>query len=217
MQINNSVKVKEGVFDSDFPEINISGWCGRIIEINAPEGLITVKWDSQTLLNMPTEVIMKFWDYEFTIMTLDKADFEPCEARDTLQEAEDAQEYITDWANFLSIFEDTAPIYAEMFADADLNDTMEMCGIWYNKIEEAFEKPVKATLIESGYGNLREGSALTIIGFDDDIDDKYGILAICKTKHGSATIPLCDCEPVAETFNEAETLIYDYGMWFVNK
>ena len=53
--VGDSVVVKPGVIDPDF-ENNIGGWQGRIEEID-DEGWISIRWDSETLKQMPEELI----------------------------------------------------------------------------------------------------------------------------------------------------------------
>ena len=185
--------------------LEIGEWQGRIIAVNTKE------WDSQTLASFSVERLMLVWNYEFTLMTLPEDNLEICEPQDSLEETAFMQEKVTDWANFLSLFEEGAPDYAELFADVHVSDDEEMYEAWYDAIEEVFSKPIKANLIEGDYGF----STLTILSLEEEIGD-YGILAICKTPKGSAVFPLCDCEPLSlET--EAENLITSYVIWYANK
>ena len=55
-KIGNSVKVKSNVKDTDF-NISIEDWQGRISEIIASDNVVSIKWDSITLQNMPSSII----------------------------------------------------------------------------------------------------------------------------------------------------------------
>lgn len=54
---NDTVKVKMGMNDPDYG-YPIEGWQGRIVEIDKDK-FITIKWDSESIKNMPLESIKK--------------------------------------------------------------------------------------------------------------------------------------------------------------
>jgi len=218
MKINDSVKVKVGIKDPDIEGNDLSGWQGRIVEINTKENLMTIAWDSITLKNYSLELLMQTWDEDFTLMVLESDELELCEPRDTAAEAAKMQEKMLNWADFLSLFDTNATIYAEIFANVNLTDEMEVFTIWHKHIEEALNAPIEAELIDESFGDIREGTKLTIKKLDDFIDDKYGILAKCQTPKKKALLPLCCCEPLEKDEDtEAEMLIRDYIVWFANK
>ena len=60
LKINDSVKVKPGIKDPDNEMFDIGGWQGRITEIESSKGedaIVTIAWDSITLLAMTREFI----------------------------------------------------------------------------------------------------------------------------------------------------------------
>ena len=89
---------------------SIAGWQGRIVEIDKGK-CITIKWDSESIRNMPIESIKKseIGGYDWREMVLFKTDVESCEARDN---PEDADEEISkiEWEHFR---EDYFPEYSE--------------------------------------------------------------------------------------------------------
>jgi preprotein translocase subunit YajC len=56
MEIGNSVRVKQGIMSPDMEDLSISGWEGRVFEIE--DDLITIELDSLTLSKMPEEYII---------------------------------------------------------------------------------------------------------------------------------------------------------------
>ena len=53
-KIGQTVKVKKGVLCPDDSEFNLSGWTGRIIELDEDEEpTVCIDFDSITLENMP--------------------------------------------------------------------------------------------------------------------------------------------------------------------
>lgn len=216
MKINDAVKVKAGVSDPDIPTNDLSGWQGRIVEIDAKDNLITVAWDSLTLQNYSLDLLMQTWEEEFTLMVLEADELELCAPRDTEKEAEKAQERILKWADFLSLYDTKATIYAEMFAEIDMLNETEIFEHWHKHIKEALEESVDAELIDEQFEEIKIGTKLVIKNLDEYIDEKYGILANCKTPKRKALLPLCCCEP-ADLDTEAEMLIQDYIIWFANR
>ena len=58
IDIGDSVIVKKGILEPDYNEIKIEGWQGRVKHIN-PElykgnTLVTIEWDSETLMKIPS-------------------------------------------------------------------------------------------------------------------------------------------------------------------
>ena len=56
-----SIRVKQGISDPDYPSIDINGWQGRIVEFDGEDEdgeLYIIAWDSISLRNMDSEVIL---------------------------------------------------------------------------------------------------------------------------------------------------------------
>ena len=59
-KIGQTVKVKNGVLCPDDSEFNLSGWMGRIIELDEnDEPTVGIEFDSITLKNMPEKYVKK--------------------------------------------------------------------------------------------------------------------------------------------------------------
>ena len=59
-KIGQTVKVKNGVLCPDDSEFNLSGWIGRIIELDEnDEPTVGIEFDSITLKNMPEKYVKK--------------------------------------------------------------------------------------------------------------------------------------------------------------
>lgn len=92
------VMVKRGTIAKDFG-IDFSGWHGRTSEtvvIEEGEARIRVKWDSLTLKNIPPSVIEKCEkeEVDWTSVLLRFQELEHSEARDTLEDVDDAIDII---------------------------------------------------------------------------------------------------------------------------
>ena len=83
LPVGDSVVVKSGVFDPDF-EIDISGWQGRIEEVDDGE-TVFIRWDSITLREMRLDTIIRCENenLDWEVMTLDVDEIEVTTARDT--------------------------------------------------------------------------------------------------------------------------------------
>ena len=84
----NSITEIQGVKEPDFVKFEISGWQGRVTEIdsatNPEHTLVTVEWDSLTLKQIPSWYIEKSETegYDWKTMVLFDSDLEKTKARD---------------------------------------------------------------------------------------------------------------------------------------
>lgn len=83
-KVGDSVRIKSGIKDPDF-NTEIGGWQGRIIDIvPEPESFADIAWDSQTLQQMPTELLDFCFREGYSIegITLTLNELEPAKVRD---------------------------------------------------------------------------------------------------------------------------------------
>ena len=80
--VGDSVVVKSDILDPDF-EVGISGWQGRIEEVD--DGTVFIRWDSITLRGMQLDMIIQCENenLDWEVMTLDKGDVEVSTTRDS--------------------------------------------------------------------------------------------------------------------------------------
>jgi len=83
LYIGDSVVVKSGVLDPDF-KIDISGWQGRIEEIDDDE-TVFIRWDSITLQEMHLDLIIRCENenLDWEVMTLNIDEIEIAMDRDS--------------------------------------------------------------------------------------------------------------------------------------
>ncbi len=93
-----SVKVKPNTLDYESERYDISGWQGRVMDIDKNEDgtFIEVQWDSITLLAIPFEYIEESVeeDLEYENYILGEEDLIVCEPRDTEADVHRAQAQI---------------------------------------------------------------------------------------------------------------------------
>ena len=88
-KIGQTVKVNSGVLCPDDSEFNLSGWTGRIIEVDEDEELtVCIEFDSITLKNMPEKYVKKSEQegLDWSNIYLDISEVEPTKSRDTEQD-----------------------------------------------------------------------------------------------------------------------------------
>lgn len=85
LKIGDVVKVRQGTTDPDFEEIDISGWQGKITEVeDTSEGRqFLIVWDNTTLNEMSDEALeqSELEGLDYKKMYLFESDVEPAEAR----------------------------------------------------------------------------------------------------------------------------------------
>lgn len=86
MKIGDSVKVKKGIKSPDFKDLSISGWVGRIHEIDGT--IVTLELDSITLSDLSKDYIIDslLEDVEYTLLNLKMDEVEPTEPRDSVKD-----------------------------------------------------------------------------------------------------------------------------------
>ena len=208
--IGDSVKVKEGISCPDHDSIAISGWQGRIFEIE--DDMIGIRWDSITLKQMPLEYI-KECEKEglcWTEMYLGIGEIEPASPRDTESEAEQMADTLE--SKFQWIGGDTGDqrIY-KVIADADDPDEA-----WHDYLNKMLVFPFEATVSEpQDRGPLRSDDTVQVLGIDD-VNDLYGILVKVSRGRRRFIFPLCDL--AATDKKSANYLpVTDYSVWFANR
>ena len=92
MKTGDSVKVKQGIFDPDLNQFDMSGWQGRIIDTDSNDKADTIEiaWDSITLKQLPDEFIKNSLEegYDYSSMFLGEKDIELTTPRDTKSDVE---------------------------------------------------------------------------------------------------------------------------------
>ena len=84
MKIGDCIKVKQGVFSPDYDDLNISGWQGRIIEID--NNIVTFELDSITLSQLSENYIIDsiIEEVEWTLLSLEDSEVEVTKPQDSI-------------------------------------------------------------------------------------------------------------------------------------
>jgi hypothetical protein len=221
MKIGDSVKVKTGVLEPDTELFEISGWQGRIIELDTlstdEDTLVSIEWDSATLQLIPGDYIMQSeveglgWE----MMVLFESNIELTDSRDNVSEVKKMQEELSEKYYWCSLGEDGLRI-AAVLDGTNREDEMKCFTIWNKHLNSSLSFPIKAVVSESEENDkIKEGTDVEI-SLLSKVDECYGILASITTNGIKFEFPLCDLE-VTEKKSANYQFINDYTVWFANR
>lgn len=218
--IGQTVRVKEGVMAPDDPELNLSGWQGRIIGTSEDENgdpLVLIEWDSVTLASMPKAYLeqsaregLSWSEYYLGI-----EEVEPAQPRDSKSEAEQMIAKIDSQISWLSMGEEGKRIQA-VLNTATARDEWSYLIAWSKHLREVLEFPFEAVVYEyQERGPLKTGDKLKVLGVEIE-DDLYGVIVQCRQGKRRYDFPLCDLAVVNKHSPNAHQ-IDDYRVWFANR
>ncbi len=239
MKTGDSVKVKQGIFDPDLNQFDMSGWQGRVTDIapNNETNLIEIAWDSITLKQLPKEFIANSIEdgYAYSSMILGKEDVElakPNKESDAEKQLERLEEHYGH-----RTFDEQERRITKILSDDDLSVTEENQNTYFNYLQKNLQKPILLTGAEDfpweekyilGGWSKKEYEKLKktqpsytdkfeFIELSEDLDEKYGIIAKVKrtTDKKLFMLPLWDLKCVDRSSKNYE-LISDYAFWMTN-
>jgi hypothetical protein len=214
LKVGNSIIVKSGIKDPDL-DTDISGWQGRIAEIN--DDTICINWDSLTLKAMPASLIKKCEEngWEWGQMYLLESDIALAQPRDTVKDVERAVDEIGDTSAWFGLGEEGERIQ-KVLSGISLDDTESALEAWKRYLDSKLKFPIKATVVELlERGPLEIGDKLIIHGLHEFIDERAGILATVVYNKTDYDFPLADLE-ASDKRSENYQPIKDYVIWYAN-
>ena len=215
-KVGDSVTVRPNVKDPDLG-IDISGWQGRISEINQETDVITVDWDSVTLKNTPGSVIDKCEEegWGWNQMYLERTDVELSSPRDRTEDVARMVDEIQAKHAWSFLGEEGKGIQA-VLADVDADDEWRAFEAWEAHLREVLSFPFEAEVVEfQERGRLQTGDDVTVQELTD-IDDPYGLLVQIKHKRRTYIFPLCDLEATDQK-SPTYVSVREYVVWFANR
>lgn len=231
-KVGDIVKVKEGVIDPDFEDLDISNWQGKIIEIEDDyegEKHFSVEWDNITLNQMPEEALRLAWveGLKATEMVLPESDIEFAEERP--QEAKIERDF--------DKTSDEERRVMKIIGDENLDITLDKLEKYRDYLIENLDFSTVITGTEDfpweekyvfGYGSKEEYKRLKktrpsyrdlykIFQIEEEIDEHVGLIVKVKrlSDRKFFQLPLADLEANDEK-SAAYQLLDDYSFWFVN-
>ena len=219
-KIDESVIVKDGTMAPDNPELNLSGWQGRIIEINQDDNgdtIVGIAWDSITLRSIPDDYLEECEreGFGWSEYYLGIDDVIPAQPRDSEAEVEDVIEEIEGRIGWLHLGDEGKRIQA-VINSVKSEDEWEHIKAWSNHLQQKLEFPFEAIVDEfQERGVLQTGDKLKVTGIEME-DDHYGIIVQCRKGRKRYDFPLCDLAAVNEHSSNSQ-IIQDYRAWFANR
>lgn len=213
---SDPVIVKPKTTDPDFGT-DISGWQGRISEIDEENHLICIDWDSITLKNMPGAIIEQSEEQglSWTQMFLEPEEVEFIDPRDTEEDVEDAIDDLESKYAWSYLGEEGKRIQA-VLADVDPYDEWEAFEAWEEHLRDVLTFPFEAEVVEfQERGRLRQMDRVRVLGITE-IFDLYGVIVKTTHKQRGLEFPLCDLEAIDKT-SENYRHVKDYAVWFANR
>ena len=217
----NSVIVNQRVKEPDWEKFELSGWQGRVTEIdnttNPDHTLVTIEWDSKTLKQIPSWFVEQSETdgYDWTIMVLYETDVEKTKARDKKSDVKKVREKLVNEFYWLHLGEEGKRI-GKILRGTDPGDIMECLFRWAEHLDETLNFPIAAIVDETDdYGPVKEGAKVSIKSLPH-LEDLRGIIAEIRLGRSKYAFPLCDLE-VIEKKSPDYKLIDDYRVWFANR
>ncbi len=221
LQLGDSVIVKQGVKEPDLQEFEIGGWQGRVIRINSKSDkdniLITIEWDSQTLLQIPSNYIEQSErdGLEWKCMVLFESELEKAIPRDDITNVRQTQEKLSDIHYWDSLGDEGIRISKVLNNVNPLNE-MECFQKWMGYLNNALSFPISAIVTDDAdNGSIESGEMITINSLSR-INDIYGIIASISHHGKKYEFPLCDLKATDKAKAEFQ-MIDDYRIWFANR
>lgn len=238
MEIGNSVKVKIGVKDPDYDKYVMSGWQGRIIDIDEENDLVEIEWDSITLKIIPGEYINSIIDEDcqYDKMYLNTSEIELTQPRDTESDVDKIVKELNKEYGYVTFDEQEENIKNILEAD-DISVSMLNLNKYYKFLLKNIELPYILTGMEDfpweepyvfggwskkEYEKLKKDNAsytdkFDLIEFDNDIEDGSGIFVKVKriSDNKIFTLPLWDLKGIDKKSKNYQ-IISDYSSWMTN-
>lgn len=217
LKIGDYIKVKNNIMDPDTGKYDLSGWQGRVTEIDdeedGEEKIITIQWDAQTLKSMPPKFIQESMEdgYEYAEMSLWESELELTEPPDTEQDRNEIIQTLNDENSWLDLGEQGQRI--KEVEDA-CEDDFALMDHWFEHLENNIKLPIKVKYVGDSKNSLQYGADLLLIGFED-ADDFYGVIGGAQYNRRRIQVLLCDVQ-VLEVDKNSEALD-DYVVWFANR
>lgn len=216
-QVGQSVIVKDGTMAPDDPQLNLSGWQGRIIEITEEENgdvIVGIEWDSITLRGIPNYYLEQCEreGFGWSEYYLGVNDVKPAKSRDSTSEVEEVVDEIESRIGWLYLGDEDKRIQAVLNSATSTDEW----DAWSSHLRQELEFPFEAVVNEcQDRGPLQTGDRLTVLGIEME-DDLYGIIVQCRQGRKRYDFPLCDLATVNEHSLNAQP-IQDYRVWFANR
>lgn len=213
-KVGDSVRFKDGEIDEG-SGVDMSGWQGRITEVDAEERLLLVAFDSITLRSLPREYLEECEEegLSWSAYYIRFDDVEAADARDRKRDVRQTIAELSDSLGWAWLGEEGREINA-ILAGADEAEEMEA---WEAHLREVLTSPFKARISEwQNPGSvLQAGQRVRVTGVVG-LDEQFGVLVNVKMAGRTHIFPLCDLTVLPSTSPNHEP-VQLYAVWFANR
>jgi hypothetical protein len=216
-QIGDSVVIKSGVHDPDYGT-SISGWRGRVSEIDLGNNLICIQWDSVTLKQIPEKIIQACekdnlsWEF----MYLSPKEVEKTEPRDNEDDVQASVQQLSILYYWFSFGDQGIRIQEVLSRKSDPDKEDDPNILWVEYLQDVVSFPFEAKVAEyQERGPLQVGDRVEVVNIAG-YDELYGVLVNIQSKVDDYVFPLCDLKTVDEDSPNSQPIM-DYATWFANR
>jgi len=216
LKIGDSVVVKSGAKDPDLG-IDIEGWQGRVIEVDAKHKLICIAWDSVTLKNTPDWVIQKCETegLDWSRMHLQSDQVELANPRDTEKDIEEIVKKLKSKYAWLYLGEEGKRIQA-VLEGVSPDDYWTALKRWGEHLAKVMHFPFDAEISAAHpRGPQRDDDRVRVKGVSL-LDDSYGVIVELRLGRRRYDHPLDQLKPLDKNDPNSQ-IIKDYATWFANR
>lgn len=216
--VGQSVRVKNNVFDSEFVNVPLAGYQGRVIAIASPTSEmpffdVEVAWDSFTLKSLPSHYVMQLLqaDYSYETASFPHIELEEATARDTPKDVNQTLDALFSRYYWGHMGEAGMRI-GEVLADIDPDDEDRAFECWLTHCKANMPLPFAAKVSVGLEDNQpQRGDIVTVVAWKG-IDELEGIVVVAKWNNRSYDLFLSYLEGEALTEGAANVLS-DYHLW----
>ncbi len=217
-KLGDAFKVRKGVKDPDFPELDLSGWQGRMVEFNVEDSIVLLEWDSITLKGMEEKYIEMSIDedLDYFYMSLELSEVEKTKTRDTPELVKEVQDEMMQKYGFTEVIEIRDEVIAEILDGIPDHDIMAKINAWKTYFDKELAFPMDMIVAESQEkGKIKQGDKVQVTSLSEYLDEMCGIFATGECKKQKIEIPFADLE-IADEEHKHFQLLRDYRVWFAN-
>lgn len=218
--IDDTVRVKFGIADPDYPDIPIGGWAGQVVESEAgsPHAYL-VRWSQQTLISMASVYRNRceMDGLDFKQMWLVEDDMEA----DTGQrvEIEQPTNVKTEPLNMKDQDDRIRAVFGLTHDELIPDVEPETLRIYRDYLDENVSFPLKAEGKSHPRRFFTTTQTVTVVGLgsadeDERLDEHYGLICEIKIGRNLGDAPLAELE--VKERGDGQQLVEDYRYWFFN-
>jgi hypothetical protein len=222
VKIGDSIRVKKGTKDPDYPEKLIEDYEGRVIEVyeeilegnDAPDVMIDIAWDSITLKSLDRDYVIALEKegFDWSEMALALSDVDIVTPRDTEKDTENAYKIVQKDTYWESEGEEGEAIKKILGDAKNLHEEYEA---WGNYLKHTLKFPFRVEYFAEGKSPIPHEATVKVTRIHS-IDDWYGILMSVEYKHKFYQLPLANLTAVNPNGINYETVDL-YDTWFADK